>query len=512
MKKSKFIRWLLVIILCPFLFVFASFMFLILAPGVEIFGIRYVAVGQGEYELPQSEEFMPNFSGDIYIEAEDIPINIKFDLIHNVHVEYKQVFVGFTRSKNKFPAFSYEVKDNNLHLKSSDLVTFLYSTQDLNSADCYYNVYLPYEMKDRNIFVKSLNGVINFNASGSKKLKNVSFETINKVNITGELNVEELKFSTRESITITENINAEKYILDIGNNDFKIDRDIAGTVDVQSGGATLYMKKANKVVFKSSSGSLKPIKDSEIIVNDCVVETKSGIVEIAQINSDNDNVVKTTSGSIKVGSAGNVIIENLRGNTTVGSVKTANIVGGFGSITVGEVLSKITAETKNGNIFLGEEEKKVNNPTVKSATGKIIVNNGCGNIDLNSENNSVKMFGDAVTKVKINAGEEVEATNLTGKIDITANGLVDVQIIKITDDVTIKTTDGCRNVNVDLKNHILNDFNYSFKSTKARIVNIYSGENLVTEGESEVRRSPLINGLFDVIIETTYSDINVYCK
>ena len=48
------------------LFVVGCSLVLFLAPGVELFGIRYVAVGQGNAYFNKK---VGSFSGDVYIEA-----------------------------------------------------------------------------------------------------------------------------------------------------------------------------------------------------------------------------------------------------------------------------------------------------------------------------------------------------------------------------------------------------------------------------------------------------------
>ena len=511
MAKKIFI-YIAVIIACGFLFVFGSFLFMFLAPGAELFGIRYVAVGQGEYELSKEKQIMPAFTGDIYIESKEIPIKVTFESIYNITMQFRQEFVGFTRSENKYPYIEYEVKNNNLHIKSFELEEFLYNADSGDGRKSYLNLYLPITYQSRGIYIKSNNSVVKIDATACRNLSVLDVETSNEIFVYGSLSVNKLIVSTRKPIDIGKNLNANHIKLTAGTNNVTINKDITGTLEVDAGSSTIFMGKVNNFIFKSSGGSIKPVEDKKVIINKANIETKSGNINIDEITGAEESIIKTLSGSVNIGSAQNLNLTNERGPIEINSVGSAVITGGVGTVDVGSVSGKISVTTKNGNVTLGDVETVINNPKVETNTGKIHVVNCAGTVNLISKNNLVDITSKGASKVKIVAGRSVKAHGITGELDVEANGDVDLQVENLGGNIKVKTDDGCKNFKLDINKYVLNDFNYHFKSTKGRMINIYSGTKLLTEGKSEEKRSPYIAGLKTITIETSYSDINVYTK
>ena len=509
---KKIFTYLAIILACGVLFVMGSFLLMILAPGMEVFGIRYVTSGEGDYELAEADQRMPAFAGDIYIEANEIPITVDYQFVNGVVLKYKQGFVGFTKSKNKKPYVEYKVEKGDLHIKSYDLVKFLYGTESFDVEECYLNLILPYEMSEKSIFIKSNNSAVKFNAEGSRALEEVDISTKNTINIVGTLSAHKIILETRQPLVINESIQTNHLKIKASTNNVKMDRDFDGLLEVETANANLYIKNVNNLLFKSSSGSVMPYDDKEINVGVVNVETKSGSVEINNIIGILDSEITTKSGRVSVGNCNNITITNNRGPVKIGNAKNLTINGGLGVVNVNSVSQAISVETKNGNVILGSEETTIANPTVVTSTGKVNVINASGKALLTSMHNSVSVDGKDLTEITIAAGKEVNAKNLSGEISIDANRKVDVQITKLTGDVKIKTGDKCKLVNVDLSNYILNAFNYHFKSTKARLANIYIGEELKEGSKSDTKREPYIAGLKTVVIETTYADMNIYTK
>jgi len=509
---KKIFTYLAIILACGVLFVFGSFLLVFLAPGMEVFGVRYIAVGQGEYELDESEEYMPNFTGDIYIESEELPIYVSYEFIYNIRLEYKQIFVGLTKSDVKSPYVEYKVEDSNLYIKSHDLTKFLYSTDSGDGKASYLKLFLPYDMKSRSIFIKSNNSVININAKGTNKLETVDVTTNNDINISGNLIADKVCINTRKPININDNIQTDYLKVTAGTNSISINREFNGTLEVDANSSTLFLKSANKLIFKGTAGSIRPFEKGTVTVNVAQIETNSGNVNIDNITGMEESFIKTTSGTILIGSVNNLNLVNDRGPTRIQKAVKATIMGGVGILNVKEVTESISVETKNGNVTLGSDDTSVQNPQVTTTTGKILIKNAKGSANLVSKNSSVEIIGDGLTSLKIDSNEEVIAKGISGDVEINANGNVDVQIEKLSGDITINTTDGCKCINLDLTNYKISDFNYHFKSTKARLANIYIGEILKDGSKSEIKREPYIAGLKYVKIETTYADMNVYTK
>lgn len=507
----KIFTYIGIILGCALLFVVGSVVIMFLAPGVELFGIRYVTNKQGVYELPESNQLMENFGGDIYIETDEVPINIKYSLVSNAKLEYRQEFVGFTRSENKTPSVDVSINNDNLYITSHDLVKFVYA-QDFGSDGAYLNLYLPYSFSSKSINIKSENSSVNFNATGSKPLKDVNIETAGNINIVGDLNANSIMFYSKQPITINENITANHIKLVATTNNINILKDIAGTLEVETGTASLYMKNANNLIFKTTSGSLKPVDGFSINLVTANVETHSGNINITNITGIQESVIKTISGIINLGFASNVTISNSRSPIYIDKINRAVITGGIGVVNIKEVLTSIDVETRNGAIFLGTGDLSVSNVKAKSLTGRIVAKNVVGVADLNSVNNSVELIGKALTNTTINADEFVSAKKLTGEINITSNGDVNLQVDNVSGDININTNDGCKSVILDIKNNAFNELNYDLKSTKGRTINVYAGDSILSEGESELKREPAIVGLFNITVATTYANMFIYTK
>ena len=123
------------------LFVVGCSLVLFLAPGVELFGIRYVAVGQGNAYFNKK---VGSFSGDVYIDAVEVPVIISYEWgVTSAIVEYKQEFIVFTRTERKDERVEFEIKNNNLHIKTYDLEEFIYSHKDIGGESAYLKVKLP---------------------------------------------------------------------------------------------------------------------------------------------------------------------------------------------------------------------------------------------------------------------------------------------------------------------------------------------------------------------------------
>ena len=122
--KKKIIGAIIVVLGCALLLVFGSVLIMFLAPGTEIFGIRYVASGTSKCENPNKK--LEAFSGDIYIDTKNVPITINFTDSYAYGVDFCQNFIGFTKSKEKVADVSIEYKENDLYITAKEIEEFVY--------------------------------------------------------------------------------------------------------------------------------------------------------------------------------------------------------------------------------------------------------------------------------------------------------------------------------------------------------------------------------------------------
>jgi len=510
--SKKIFAYIGIAIGCVLLFLVGSALIMFLAPGVEIFGIRYVAVGEGKYELPKDKQVMPSFTGDIYIETVEVPTSVSFAYISNVKVEYKQEFIGFTRTKRRDSYIEYEVKDNNLHVITYDLETFVYSQKGALLDMSYLKLYLPQTLSNRNIFVKSKNSNIQINANGSSVNKSYNFETNGLISVTGELIANSVAFTTRQAFTLDNNIKSSNITIKGSSNDIKINQTGVENLNVELGAGNLYISNVKNLIFKSKTGSIKTKNSQDIIVEKIDAETYSGTIHIDKITGMETSTIKNTSGRIKLGTCNNISIESPRGSINIDSLKVGDISAGLGVVKISEVINSIELTGKSGYVYLGQDEKIINNPKVQITTGKIFVKNAMGSVDLKSSSNDVDLDAKSTSTVDIISGGSVFAKNIAGNINIDANGEVNISLEKLSGNVNINTKDKCKKVSVNMDSISRYNFNYDLSSSKSRNVYIYEGEELFNEPSSSAKSDPMIPSYYLVKVTTTYGEIYLYTK
>lgn len=506
---KKILTVILIVLGCALLFVVGSALFLFLVPGAELFGIRYVTVGQGKYEL--AEQKMETFEKDIYIETTEVPVYISYGLITNVMIEFKQDFVGFTKSDYKTPSIEYKVEDENLKINTKELIKFFYSHERGDGASAYLKVYIPIGFEGKSIYINSNSSSIDFNAASSNLHQTVSIKTSGSVNIENSLNTYNLEIKTDKDLLLDENVKASNIKLETGVRKVDVLTNVSGTLDITAGAGDVSVMQAGNLVFKSTSGSLKAIKEKMNSFGSVNIETKSGKIDIDSITGDSISTIKSVSGDIELGVVKNINIECSRGQIVIDSVNSAKIIGGIGSVTVNDVINTLDINTRNGYVYLGNKDgATINNPKVYTVTGKIDAKNVFGIIDFTSTHNSVSVDCGNVTNVAINSGSYVNAYNLAGEVLINSTGSVDSSVKNLSGNINISTGDSCTSVTLKLLSTSLESFNYHFKSTKSKTVNLYAGDDVVENSKSEIKKAPYLDGAYEVVINTTYADMYIY--
>lgn len=502
-----------IVIGCGLLFIVGSALIMFLAPGTEIFGIRYVAVGQGNYELEKEKGVMAQFSGDVYIEATEAPINVSYAFVQNVRVEYKQNFIGFTKTPRRQAYIEFEIKDNDLHIKTYDIVKFIYSHQNPAGDGFYLNVYLPQSFSGRDVYIKSTSSTVNINGRGSSFHDVIDIDTAGDVVINNSLSANHLNIKTHKAFTLGTNVFANNIKIQAGSNDVKVLANVTGKLEVVAGNGSLHLGSVNELVYKSSSGAIKANDGASVVIGTATIETYSGSVSIDSITGSANSTIKTTLGNISINTAKNLTIDNSRGPVTIVEAETLAVNGGVGIVRVNNVKKSVSVTTRNGYVYLGSEEGgEILNPTVKTSTGKVFVKNAYGIVDIESANNSVELNAVSVTYVKISAGGYVNAYNLAGIINIYTNGTLDTTISQLSGNINVSTGDKCKTATLKFLNNTLNSFNYDLSSSKARIVHVYQGETVIKNSNSVEKRDPYLSGLYEVKVQTSYADIHVYTK
>ncbi len=506
----KVLSIIIIILACAVLFVVGCAVIMFLAPGVEIFGIRYVAPNQDDsYYRKLSDPF----GGNVIIESVEVPVEISYEWqLDRVEIEYRQEFIGFTTTPRTDQRIEQYVEGGDLYIKAHDLKAFIYANKTDKDGE-YLKVRLPQSFVGRKISVVSETSSVKYNAAGSSKQSEIEIDTKGSVSFEGAVNADMLTIVTKQELTLESNISVGVLNIKGGTYNININSQIASTLNIETGNGSLILGSANNVVnFKSTSGSLKAKDGEKLSITKANIETYSGNVHIDEISGSETTTIKTKVGSINIGKAKKLSIENPRSAITVGSVEDCNILGGIGVVTVEEVTNALAVETKSGYIYLGTTEKIVNNPTAKATTGKVFARNVSGVVKLTSTHSDIEMTGNNVTSVNIESGGGFVGSGILGKIDIVADGDVDVQVDKITDDINITTKDRCKNVVLTFATNSITDFNYNFSSTKSRYAYVYKESTKLFEESSLIKSETIDNNLKTVTIKTSYADMYVYTK
>ena len=492
------------------LFVVGCAVILFLAPGVEIFGIRYVAVGQGNNYY---RDYADGFSGDIYISSIEVPVIISYQWgISTPEIEYKQEFIGFTRSERRDNQLVQGVENNNLYITAYDTEEFIYSHESVSEESEFLKVRIPQTYVNRKVFVEADSSNVTIEAGGSGIQSEIKIDTTGEISINGTLNVGVLDISTKRSLVLGNNVHADTLNLKGGSYTVNIDGAIASVMNVEMGSGSVVMTQANILNFKSTSGSIKAKDGSKLTIAQGNIETYSGNISVDRFTGSELSTIKTTVGNVTIGEAEKINVENLRSSTMINKVASGNITGGIGVISVLEATSSLSATTQSGYVYLGEADKSVKNPTIQTKTGKIVAENVSGNVNLISKNNSVTMKGTNVLSVNIESGGSVLATGVQGETQISGDGEIDVTVVALTGNVNIEAGDGCKKVTLNMRDVSIDTFNYEFTSSKSRNAFVYAGDAKLFE-ESSIIKSETVNSFLKALtITTSYADMYVYTK
>ena len=123
-------------------FVFALVLFL--APGLSVFGVKYIATGThvvNETYILTDEMSGGTFSGSIRIEAEQVPIEVVFSQKFTYQVEYYDNYNGLTSSKIDDPSIDFSKDaDGTAVIKITSFKKFIFEN---NNSSRYIRLHIP---------------------------------------------------------------------------------------------------------------------------------------------------------------------------------------------------------------------------------------------------------------------------------------------------------------------------------------------------------------------------------
>ena len=503
--NKKLLGIVLVFVLTGVFFVIGCGAILFLAPGTEIFGIRYIASGRSKYE---ETEALPTWSGEtIHVKTYGVPITINYTDYYAAQVEFSQNFIGFTKSGyDKASLNVYEDDAGDIHVETKEMVKWLYA---LNSKDDYKLVLtLPkVYAADKNLYIESEKSSVEIIGGATYN----TFHMVSSGGLTltnGNVVANDLKYHTSKMINVGENIKAINYDLKSTGSGINIKSATVGDIIAKTKSGDIKFVSCQNLTVKTSSGNIRTYGGGLNSVSKAVnIETGSGDVSlgnVASLDADAKCNITSLSGSVSVSNMKDGTINATRGKVNIGFSRAIIINSKVGDIYVDAATSGIVVNGRNGDVTLGELGT-ITNAKVYTTTGKISVKNTYGTVELESKSNTVKLKNVGSEAISLKSGREMSATGLKGKVYAKANGDMTLDFVGITDDVTIETGSKADNVNVNAGATSYLDVDYKIVSTKGKVAKVYVDKDIIAEN-SKID-SGVHEGRHMILINTSYAKV-----
>ncbi len=401
---------------------------LMLAPGTEIFGVKFISAVVGEYETTIRQSFVDE---DIYIYADDVPINITFSASGTVGIEYVQHYQGFTRAKDT-PEITMLNSEGNTFNANSDSAVFIHVNQYKKfvwaneSKDFYFTINLPSDYQNnRTIYVETNNSVVTLSGA-NKAVNNLTVKTNKSINIHNNLTIGSASFYTQQALTLGENVNIKNSLTaEIPNESLTVVNPIIngstyGNIKFITAGGNLSFNACQNLYMESGSGCINQ-PTGKTIYGNLIFKTSSGNIEVSTL-AGSEHYISSTAGHITLGTvSGTLNIETNRATVTLAAVNSLNVSTTTGSVNIGSAGGNVVASSsRSGDISCGAV---AGNASFKTYTGDITISGAVvGNLTL--ETNTGDMYFVSCQNLK----SSTKDGNLGGynDIDPVVNGTVDI--------------------------------------------------------------------------------------
>ena len=442
---------------------------LFLAPGFSAFGVRYIALNTRNYDSGEIRliDEVGAFTGDIEINAKEVPIYVYFTQANGVgnayKVRYYENFSGFTKSKIEDPSIEITKRNGVVVININEYEKFIF--QNANTKK-FVNLYIPMENISgtgagrTNLTINTKSSSIVFDRELPQSEEELRVPSFKNVTINGNGNIKynvEMRaitysLSTNNSILITDDklssFNAVNYKLNSNKGKIEIKREVSGDLYCTTKNGKITFLTCKNFVGETTYGDIycsDKSKQTELagIVK---ITTKTGNITLGNVNGTGDNEIVSGSGNVKIKKIKDGSIETKRGSVQINSVNKMKITTNMGKVNVEEALTSIDVSTKRGRINLGGENMVVNNPKVFSRLGRVNVTSALGEVYIETVSSDVVFNNKSSENITIYAGGKLTATALTGKINITANQNTTLDFAKITDNATIKMGKNCKSL------------------------------------------------------------------
>ena len=511
MSTGKRIGIILVLLFVfSILFVLSCTLVMFLAPGTEIFGVRYVSAFVGNYEKDVSIE---SFSGDVYIETQNVPITIEFVDYYATNLSFHQNFTGFTQTKINQAGVDYYVENGDLKIKTTEFIKFIYANEDYDNF--HFVLRLPayaFNASQRSINITAGQSPVKF--VGSPKLKNLNISTSGVISVDGNVSVyNDFILKIGKSTEIGDSFNLTN--LDVttrGDAYVNITKAISGDLKVNTRGGDVMFISCNNLYAETVSGSIRGTGTNGAVVDYNVnIKTRSGSVELAEANKMYQarvckSTIETKSGKVNITNAYDIDVVSDSGNVFIGNANNVNITNRIGLVEVKESNGNLYINNANGASVAGENGA-LKNVKIESNSGVIKVYNTKGTVDLKSNYNSVTFKNQTSSRIYLYAGKKLVAENLFGEVTAYATENVSMKFSQITANISVEVGNKAKVVDIDATCSKIGTVSYVLRSTKGERAKLYAGDDLIADNSTI---SNVQSGQYLINVKTVYARTSLY--
>lgn len=490
--------------------VIAFCLVLFLAPGLSVFGVKYIAKGThiiNENVVIGEKLDGGTFSGSIKLEVDEIPVYVVFSQKFTYQLHYYDNYNGLTTSKFDDPSITYSKEaDGTAVIKVESFKKFIYEN---NNSSRYVRLYIPSTIVGGTRAGQTSLSIISKSSSVyfSDELadyydpyfRNIQIETSGKVVTSTKVFADNFSLKTLNAINISEkeneSINATNYILNSTGGKIVVNRDVAGDITATTKDARIQILSCKNFTADSGFGDIySSSKDKGVVVNGIAnLKTTAGLVTIDSIlGTSEKSVIETKTGNVTVKTAKDIDITTTRGFVKVASARKANITTSSGSVTIESASSSANVKTKRGKVFLGGESSVLYNPTVESTYGKVSVMSASGTVKIETIKADVSFTNTDASNIKINAGGSLVADKLMGAVNVEVSGNADLNFNNFTQKSNIVGTNANSLITIKMYNNESTTFSYNLEGNDVTLFeyNADDPDNNYQIGKSTSLTSP----------------------
>lgn len=399
---------------------------LIMAPGMELLGIMYIRKTSGSVESKHTISNAGQFQ-NIYVESDNIPVEIEFIQSNSIRVELIEQYDGFAKASPS-PKVEIAHQGDTIVIKSHEYKPFIAHSRSEESG---FKIKVPIYYNN-NITVVSRKSKVDFCGLGAA-VNDILVDTGGEVRFESDLKMHALNLTLDGNNAIISDavVMYGSIVAKSNGGDLTIPQGFQGRVEFTSSNGDLFLGKCAQLTFKSKTGDLRGVGgELPHIFGDAIIRT-DGKIQIGGI--EGSGIINAGNRTVSIGKKDSLCLARLEIYTTLGDV---NLIGAFTN-------SQSKIKTKYGDITI----ESVAYANIETTMGDVEINN----------------------------------TLIDGQIT-TKSGDVSVQVVSGLINITTKSGD----VELGCNNYVLDNVNATTKSGDIEVLNAGNGEIVLTTNSGDV--------------------------